>query len=121
MSKHIIQESINSWKSDNLQQELEVGTVSASIVVVRALIDLSKKLYHDYLNKAAGACKSKPIDDRATCIIKFKIKALDKQITNLRKNSSKCNKTKKPVYCKKQINGEIKKLKEKIKKLKNKL
>jgi hypothetical protein len=91
--------------------ELSTGQVGTAALVAAALT-AGVMAYRKFFSKAAQACKNAP--DKKVCLVQYKIKARQAQITTMNAGKAKCAKSKNPAACKAKIDSRINTMKAKM-------
>lgn len=73
------------------------------------------QVYKRFMSKAAKACKGKSGKEKTACMKQYRMKAIQFQIAELSKGSSKCKTSKDPAKCQAAIKAKVDKLKGKLK------
>lgn len=92
----------------------KLGLALGATVVLSALLYISYKVYKEKFSDAAKACSRLKGESKKNCMIDYKIKALQLQISKLKETMDACDTTNDPVKCKKVLTDKINKLSKKI-------
>jgi hypothetical protein len=110
-----LQKYLDQLQEDNLQ-ELEPATIAISAVSAAfGITNMAFRLYKDYFNKAARKCKDLPPREKGVCMLKAKLDAKKQQLSEIKKKSSDCSKTRNPTKCRNKLSEKVKKLTEEVK------
>lgn len=99
-----------------------VGVAVLSAMIAEVLYG-AHKAYKYYLSKAARNCKGEKISkgQKIECITKYKLLGKQAEISEIKKNMSKCSKHKHPDMCKVKLNNRIKSIEKQMQKIKGRL
>jgi hypothetical protein len=92
-----------------------------SIVLAALLVYAAWKTYQRFFSPAARACKHLKIKGKTKCIIRFRIHAREKQYADLISARRACDKSKTPIKCKRILEEKIKRVYNRINRMKEKL
>jgi len=102
-----------------MSPKIETESSFETAVVVGALVAMwtfrAISLYRMYFNEATRACKKYKGQAKECCIAKFKVRALQIQINELKKGLPECRKSKNPEKCKKLLTSKITNIQKKLK------
>jgi len=105
-------EQITGNKLDDRQKTIVKGSVIGTHLfmisaITGAAFYAGSKIYSRYLSKYARQCASKSFSEKTACMKDAKRKAIQAQINEIKKDSSKCSKSKNPAKCKEVIERKI--------------
>lgn len=92
-------------------------TEKASSYTASMLSAASRKLYQDYLSVAQRACEGLEGLDGSICNTSIKITGMRRLISDMRKNTAKCNQANDPVKCRDLMRKKIARQEDKLTKL----
>ena len=81
-----------------------IGAETVAIIGIGALLGATLNVMRHYVKKELRKCVKTKGVERKRCILMVRTEGLKKQVAELAKASSKCQKTKNPEECKKKIN-----------------
>jgi len=84
---------------------LAISATSAAF----GITNMALRLYKDYFNKAARKCKDLPPREKGICMMKAKLDSKKEQLSEIKRKSSDCSKTRKPTKCRAKLSEKIKK------------
>jgi hypothetical protein len=96
---------------------LAIGATSATFGILNGAF----RLYKDYFNKAARACKDMPPREKSICMVKAKVDAKKSELAEIKKKASQCSKTNNPSKCRQKLGDKVKKISDQIKFLSQRL
>lgn len=117
-AKHAVNSAIGQAKQYAAQNpdQAKAGAIIAGAALAALAIFGAYKTYKRFFSKAAKACAGNKGPERKACIKKFKVQAVQAQISDLKAAVSKCEVTKDPGKCKATIGSKIQKLQTKAQK-----
>lgn len=96
-------------------QEIEPTLIAISATSAAfGITNMALRLYKDYFNKAARKCKDLPPREKGVCMLKAKLDSKKQQLSEIKKKSSDCSKTRKPTKCRSKLSEKIKKLTDEV-------
>ena len=96
-------------------QEIEPTLIAISATSAAfGITNMALRLYKDYFNKAARKCKDLPPREKGVCMLKAKLDSKKQQLSEIKKKSSDCSKTRKPTKCREKLSEKIKKLTDEV-------
>ena len=96
-------------------QEIEPTLIAISATSAAfGITNMALRLYKDYFNKAARKCKDLPPREKGVCMLKAKLDSKKQQLSEIKKKSSDCSKTRKPTKCRLKLSEKIKKLTDEV-------
>lgn len=103
----ILEEYLN-----DIQQEIAPAILAAGAVagIINA-INMSVKVYKDYLTKNRRRCSDLPDTEQALCLLKVKSMAKQQQLKKLQSLASKCKQSKNPEKCMEKVKNKIENVK----------
>jgi len=103
----ILEEYLN-----DIQQEIAPAILAAGAIagIINA-INMSVKVYKDYLTKNRRRCSDLPEAEQALCLLKVKSMAKQQQMKKLQQVASKCKQSKNPDKCMEKVQNKIQNVK----------
>jgi hypothetical protein len=96
-------------------QEIEPTLIAISATSAAfGITNMALRLYKDYFNKAARKCKDLPPREKGVCMLKAKLDSKKEQLSEIKRKSSDCSKTRKPTKCRGKLSEKIKKLTQEV-------
>lgn len=110
-----LQSYLDQLQEDQLQ-ELEPTTIAISAVSAAfGITNMAFRLYKDHFNKAARKCKDLPPREKGVCMLKAKLDSKKEQLSEIKRQSSDCAKTRNPNKCRLKLTEKIKKISDEVK------
>jgi len=106
MKKIILENYLAKIQNDNLQEAgalAILGGVYSTAMIMKYGAELAK----EYLTKAGKECSMLSGASKNLCIVDFKLRALDIEISTLKKEKHRCAKARKPDECHFKIDQKI--------------
>lgn len=88
-------------------EELKEITITTALFIAPMIFKGAGLAYKNIFNKAHKICRGMQPVDYGICVRKYKVKALQAQLSKLKGGMSKCGKDKNPVKCKQKIQAKI--------------
>lgn len=93
------------------------AVVLGGVLAATLLIYGAYKTYQRFYSQAAKACQGKSFKEKTQCMKTYRIKAIQKQIQDLKTGLNACSKTKDPRKCSSTVSNKLYKLNKQLEKL----
>ena len=104
--------NVKSVKTGGIDPGVVTGLATAAVAA--AVITIAYQGYKRFFSKAAKACKGGKGDAKTSCMNRYKVKALRKQLSDLQQGLISCDKTMDVHECREKIAKKIRKTKVKL-------